>query len=467
MAGAQGDDPAPAGDLSMTEPPATVPLSETELEILRQLATGATNREIAHDRGISEATVKKHVTNINAKLGTANRTEALRRAIELGLVHVAGPEPAASSAHSDMVRQLVGELARTRQHSRRATRLWLLASLTVLVVVTVLAYTAVRRQTRATAGQTVEPQATLASGTVWVSGLDLPTPRSGLALVADGTQLYAIGGRDARAVLSQVLRYEPTGPRWRPRAAKPTAVTDAAAVMVQGKVVVPGGCDASGQALAVVELYDPQSDRWSVGAPLPEPRCGYALVALEGQVYLFGGRRSDDVATASAAVYRYDPTADQWQGLDPMPLPRADLAAVAVTASRIHVLGGRDVAGQLQTSHWSFQPYAEGSWNTEAGPPLPEGRAGLAAAALLDRIYVVGGGWDHRLADGAVVWDRASGASHWERFADVRGATPQRGAAMTSSADQWLHLAGGEADGRLLAAMQSVQVVWRILLPLR
>ena len=61
-------DPGPA------EPGPTEPLSPTELEVLRLLATGATNREIARARGISEATVKKHLTNINAKLGTGNRT---------------------------------------------------------------------------------------------------------------------------------------------------------------------------------------------------------------------------------------------------------------------------------------------------------------------------------------------------------------------------------------------------------
>ncbi len=449
----------------MTEPLPVTPLSETEVAILRQLATGATNREIAHQRGISEATVKKHVTNINAKLGTANRTEALRRAIELGLVSVAGPEPGLQTAQTDMVRQLASELVRTRQRNRRAVRLWFAVSLALILVATGLVYATATNRAQPTPRQGAEAPPAATSGAVWVAGLDLPTPRSGLALVHDGTQLIVVGGRDAHGVLDELLRYDARALRWHQGAPKPTAVRDISAVMAHGRLVVPGGCDRSGDALAVVELYDPLTDRWTSGAPLPEPRCAYALVALQGQVYLFGGRRSDDPATASDAVFRYDPSSDVWQRLDPLPLPRSDLAAVAVSTSQIHVLGGRDTQGRPQASHWSFEPFAQGGWNTEAGPPLPEARAGLVAAAILGRVYVVGGGWDQPLADGSLVWDSGSATRRWERFAGVRGATPQRGAAMTSSGDQWLHLAGGEADGRLLPGVQSVQVVWRILLP--
>jgi LuxR family maltose regulon positive regulatory protein len=62
------------------------PLSPREQELLRLVAAGLTNREIAIRTVISPETVKKHVANICDKLGVRNRTEAAARARELGLL---------------------------------------------------------------------------------------------------------------------------------------------------------------------------------------------------------------------------------------------------------------------------------------------------------------------------------------------------------------------------------------------
>lgn len=62
------------------------PLSERELEVLALLASGKTNREIASDLFVTVGTVKSHTSNIYGKLGAKNRTEALARARELGLI---------------------------------------------------------------------------------------------------------------------------------------------------------------------------------------------------------------------------------------------------------------------------------------------------------------------------------------------------------------------------------------------
>ena len=62
------------------------PLSERELEVLRLVSAGLSNREIAEKLVISKATVKSHIHNICGKLGVRNRTEAATRAKVLGLV---------------------------------------------------------------------------------------------------------------------------------------------------------------------------------------------------------------------------------------------------------------------------------------------------------------------------------------------------------------------------------------------
>ncbi len=66
------------------EPPQ--PLTPREVEVLELLALGQTNRDIAQTFVISVATAKRHVENIIAKLEVSDRTQAVARALELGIV---------------------------------------------------------------------------------------------------------------------------------------------------------------------------------------------------------------------------------------------------------------------------------------------------------------------------------------------------------------------------------------------
>ena len=62
------------------------PLTSREQEVLRLLATGRANRDIAGELVVTIDTVKRHVTHILAKLGAVNRTQAAVRARELNLI---------------------------------------------------------------------------------------------------------------------------------------------------------------------------------------------------------------------------------------------------------------------------------------------------------------------------------------------------------------------------------------------
>ena len=64
-------------------------LSEKEAVVLAELAKGHSNREIAQALWLSEQTVKFHLRNVYRKLGVANRTDALRLALERDLVTAA------------------------------------------------------------------------------------------------------------------------------------------------------------------------------------------------------------------------------------------------------------------------------------------------------------------------------------------------------------------------------------------
>ncbi len=70
-------------------------LTERETEVLRLLAQGRSNKEIAHDLTIGEKTVKTHVSNILSKLNVPSRTQAALYAVRIGLVSIDATEQTA------------------------------------------------------------------------------------------------------------------------------------------------------------------------------------------------------------------------------------------------------------------------------------------------------------------------------------------------------------------------------------
>jgi DNA-binding NarL/FixJ family response regulator len=62
------------------------PLSERELDVLKLISAGLSNREIGNKLGLSEGTVKNYVTSVLQKIGVRDRTQAALRGRELGLI---------------------------------------------------------------------------------------------------------------------------------------------------------------------------------------------------------------------------------------------------------------------------------------------------------------------------------------------------------------------------------------------
>jgi DNA-binding NarL/FixJ family response regulator len=67
-------------------------LTDRELEVLTEVARGRSNREIADELYLSEATVKTHVTHILGKLNLRDRVQAVVLAYESGLVEPGGAD---------------------------------------------------------------------------------------------------------------------------------------------------------------------------------------------------------------------------------------------------------------------------------------------------------------------------------------------------------------------------------------
>jgi DNA-binding NarL/FixJ family response regulator len=72
--------------LGQPQSPGPEPLSGRELDVLRRVSLGRSNKEIAYELRISEATVKTHLQHAFEKLGVADRTSAVTTAIERGFI---------------------------------------------------------------------------------------------------------------------------------------------------------------------------------------------------------------------------------------------------------------------------------------------------------------------------------------------------------------------------------------------
>lgn len=81
-----GARPATAAGQEAPQAPADRVLTDRELEVIRMIAHAYTNREISARLSITEGTVKRHTTNIYAKLGATSRIDAVRKVVTLRLL---------------------------------------------------------------------------------------------------------------------------------------------------------------------------------------------------------------------------------------------------------------------------------------------------------------------------------------------------------------------------------------------
>lgn len=422
-------------------------ISEREREILKLVATGATNQQIAQQLSISINTVKVHLRNIFSKLGVVSRTEATLYAVRVGLVDVErggaptavadaepeaqadpivaapdpvvdtpvaivsppiAPEPVQSPIAPESAPALIPERsgapliapvpleATTAPVPAPGTHLnrWLMIGLgaALLLVIGLTAALLLRNP----AAPPTDPQPTggatepAALETRWRDLPTLPSGRSDFALsgvaTGSGSALFVIGGTNGAEPTDVVLRYDLAAQTWDSAAPKPTAVTDIQAATIGQRIYVPGGRTADGTISTVFEMYDPQADRWTSLAPLPVPRSRYALATLDGKLYLFGGW---DGASYSDMVWRYTPDDDSWERLNNMPVLTADAGAVAIDGL-VYLIGGENASGPLNQS-LRYNPADEGRTPWTSLAPLPEARATAGVTAVGELIFVVGG----------------------------------------------------------------------------
>ncbi|MDQ3983917.1 MAG: kelch repeat-containing protein, partial [Thermoproteota archaeon] len=75
---------------------------------------------------------------------------------------------------------------------------------------------------------------------------------------------------------------------WTTAAPMPTARSEIAGTILDGKVYVIGGFDGSGRSTTITEVYDPMTNQWTTAAPLPQPLDHTAAASFEGKLYVVG-----------------------------------------------------------------------------------------------------------------------------------------------------------------------------------
>lgn len=418
-------------------------LTERELEILRLVATGASNQQIARELFISVNTVKVHLRNIFAKLGVQSRTEATLYAIREGWIEGV---------------QLPEEIETPQAKPRFTWRVAVAIVAVAALLATAIISQAIIRSSSNLALLTPEAIAATVSASVqrWQARAPLPTPRSGLALVAYEGQIYAIGGESADGVTGAVERYDPEADSWTSLADKPTAVADIAAALIGGEIYVPGGRTILGSPIEIVEAYNPETNTWERKAPLPVALSAYALAALEGKMYIFGGW---DGSVYVNSVYEYDPAQDVWTAKTPMPTARG-FAGAAVADGKIYVIGGYDGQKDLAVNEEYVPSQDDGErnpWTVKS--PMPQGRAGCGVAVAANIIHVIGGGWDREVANGVKYNVRTD---EWETFdVPVSGQWRSLGLALL---DTEIYAVGGW-NGSYLDTNQEYKAIYTVILP--
>ncbi len=456
-----------------------VELSERELEILRLVATGASNKEIAVKLVISPNTVKVHLRNVFAKIGAASRTEAALYALRTGLVdHViplpGSPEAAASgrvqpaSPLDGAAPELGGDLAGLAPAlplpEPAGERLWrtflpLAALLAIALLVVWIALSRINANPPAIAA-TPTGVAALLNLPRWQDEVALPVARSSMASQAYESSIYIIGGETPSGVTGSTLRIQVGQKQWQKLIDKPTPVADAQAALVGERIYVPGGRLASGQPSRGLEVYDLRLGRWETLASLPVALSGYALAAVDGRLYLFGGWDGQQIVNT---VYSYDPESDTWQAGTPMSSRRAFAAAVALEG-RILLVGGTDGARPLDTVQMYYPQRDQAGDNPwEDHSPLPEPRSAVGAAAIGGQVYVFGGESTTSPEGGLAPLQYQPLGDRWISFDRSPVAIGAHPAMVTL--DTRLYVLGGLTPGGMSAFDQSYQAIYTINLP--
>lgn len=388
------------------------PISEREREILRLVATGATNQQIAVALNISVNTVKVHLRNIFAKIGVESRTEATVYAIRTGIVTV---REAGISAIDRAEASLESESTETGESKAVDD---ITTPPTAIPETSIPASRALPALSTVTPPGAPEPAATISPdahetatdtpsmvqpvsipSSVPFSGQMLPWLIGSITLVVIIITVFILSARPGNLPVTTNPTAQPINDdqqRWfvRQSLSEPRDHFALAAYDLDRRLYVIGG-QRDGMASAAVDRYDPQTDRWVKLTDKPTAVSHARAVALRGLIFVPGGE--DSTGTVTDRFEIYDPREQRWYNGPALPEPRSRYA-LAAWEGQLYLIGGWD-GTSIRAEVFVYDPVSE-RW--DAGPQLPQPRRHAGVAVAGGRLYIVGGeGQDGPLRDTA------------------------------------------------------------------
>ena len=435
--------------LVSTDNESTPNLSKRQIEVLRAVAKGLSNQEIAQELTISSNTVRVHLRNIFEKIEVQSRTEATMWAVQHGLIVTETSKPTVeepATEEPDSISIPTGPLIPSLAIWQRLYFVFALVAAGLFLFVPVIK-SALHQPERGPLPPRFNNR--------WQDVSQMSLARSDLTLVTVEGELYIIGGNRTSGPTGWVEIYDPETETWREGPSKPTPVAEITAVIIDGTVYIAGGCAGNQdqrEALTELEIFHPKDGQWAIGKALPEPRCGYAATAYDNELYLIGGWNGEEYVDT---ILVYTPAEDNWRMLDTTYPLSVGYAAAATVDDKIYVAGGFD--GQREYADLNILNTATFVW--ESGPSMHQPRGGLGLVTAGNSLYAIGGGWTatvntiEQLSLDRLVWQQSESLylNQWRNFGITVNETQ-------------IYVAGGW-NGELIDRLVSYRTSFSLFLP--
>ena len=240
----------------------------------------------------------------------------------------------------------------------------------------------------------------------WTTKAPMLTSRRSCGIAVYQDEIYVIGGVTGynesthSYTISGVNEvYDPATNTWETRVSMPTRRYGIDANVVEGKIYVIGGKNASGRIDEVNEVYDPATKTWTTKAPIPKRVGFYASAVVDKKIYVIGGTNGSVYGDLTQI---FDPETDTWSKGAPIPFPATGVGAGATTGvwapKRIYVIGAvqpyglADKGGNViivnNVQNQIYDPEKD-AWTT--GAALPIARILFGVAVVDDILYAIGG----------------------------------------------------------------------------
>lgn len=431
-------------------------LTDREIEILRLLGQGKSNKEIAQELFISVNTVKVHLNNVFKKLGVSSRTEATLHALEHKLIDSPIPESENERTITTIIETQTLKLSKIESfYDKYRWAIVLTAVILLIIFSTLISKSGLFAPPTPTSNALID---TL-NQEHWREMAPLTIAREQMAVVGWNDEIYTIGGASDLGVSDALEVYSRASNSWSELQPKPTAVKAAGAVILGGKVYVPGGLQADNKLNNKLEVYDPRIDQWEERKPMPIALSNYGIASYEGTLYLFGGW---DGTKDTNIVLRYDPKDDNWTEMTSLPDPRTSSSAIVI-GDIIFVIGG-SYDGKSSLTNYVYSPNLDNGvddpWSLQLSLDNDAQFIGGHEVSGSLFLFSVENNGDIRLQN------FVPQNNMWSSYTEKPTVAPANGSQIASLGGNIYFIGGIDVSGKPSNMVVRYQVVYTIVLPI-